>query len=130
MHKAQLKIIGLVTVLIYLVFGLAALIMSGINFQVLHVQWSEGPWTHLAPIELAVTIYLVVTAIVGVLTFTVCSPNKGVIMFVSTYTLITLYIMYIVHCIGCSFFVVFISNRNIRFNWRNNISQSRWFIRL
>lgn len=85
MHKAQLKIIGLVTVLIYLVFGLAALIMSGINFQVLHVQWSEGPWTHLAPIELAVTIYLVVTAIVGILTFTVCSPNKGVISLVSTF---------------------------------------------
>ena len=129
MHKAQLKIIGLVTVLIYLVFGLAALIMSGINFQVLHVQWSEGPWTHLAPIELAVTIYLVVTAIVGILTFTVCSPNKGVISLVSTFTLTYTYI-HIVHCIGCSFFVIFISNRNIRFNWRNNISQSRWFIRL
>ena len=97
MHKAQLKIIGLVTVLIYLVFGLAALIMSGINFQVLHVQWSEGPWTHLAPIELAVTIYLVVTAIVGVLTFTVCSPNKGVIMFVSTYTYIHIHILIHLH---------------------------------
>lgn len=83
MHKAQLKIIGLVTVLIYLFFGLAALIMSGINYQVLNVQWSEGPWKHLAPIELAVTIYLVVTSILGALTFTVCSPNKAMIITVS-----------------------------------------------
>ena len=85
MHKAQLKSIGLATVLTYLFFGLAALIMSGINFQVLNVQWSEGPWNHLAPIELAVTIYLVVTAFVGILAFTACSAGKGAVMFVSAH---------------------------------------------
>lgn len=82
MSKSTLKFIGMITVLIYLLFGLASLIMSGINFQVINTKWAEGPWKHLAPIQLAVTIYLVFTSLIGLLVFTSCSNAKVVILLV------------------------------------------------
>lgn len=83
MSKSSLKTFGLITVLLYLVLGVAGIIMAGINYQVINVKWAEGPWKHLAPIQLAVTIYLVVTSLIGVAVFTCCSNAKIVIYIVS-----------------------------------------------
>ena len=83
MSKSTLKCMGLITVLLYLALGIAAIIMAGINYQVINVKWSEGPWKHLAPIQLAVTIYLTVTSLIGLSVFTCCSNAKIVISIVS-----------------------------------------------
>ena len=40
MSKSTLKTFGLITVLLYLALGVAAIIiMSGINYQVINVKW-------------------------------------------------------------------------------------------
>ena len=82
MSKSTLKTFGLITVLLYLALGVAAIIMLGINYQVINVKWAEGPWKHLVPIQLAVTIYLVATSLIGVAVFTCCSNAKIVIYIV------------------------------------------------
>ena len=38
MSKSTLKTFGLITVLLYLALGVAAIIMSGINYQVINVK--------------------------------------------------------------------------------------------
>lgn len=85
MSKSSLKSMGLITVGLYLLLGIAAIIMAGINYQVINVKWAEGPWKHLAPIQLAVTIYLTVTSLFGLAVFTCCSNAKCVISIVSFY---------------------------------------------
>lgn len=82
MPKATLKKIGTIIVLLYLLFGVAAVIIAGINYQVINLKWAEGPWKHLAPIQLAVTIYLIVTSLFGLAVFTSCSNAKSVIAIV------------------------------------------------
>lgn len=88
--RSTLKIIGLISVIIFLVFGAAALIMAGISYQVIETDWGVGPWRHLAPINLAVTIYLIFSSIISFLVFTTCSQSKPFIIFVMLIILINI----------------------------------------
>lgn len=81
------KTIGIICVGTFFCFGVAALVMSGVDFQTLHTRWAEGPWTALAPVELACTIYVVVISLIGALVFTVCAHQK---MFVMIYAILLL----------------------------------------
>ena len=81
------KTIGIICVATFFCFGVAALVMSGVDFQTLHTRWAEGPWTDLAPVELACTIYVVVISLIGALVFTVCANQK---MFVIVYAILLL----------------------------------------
>ena len=70
---------GLILSLIYFCFGVAALVLGSINYRTLHATWSESPWKELPPLELSVTIVLIVVSIIGLITFGACYTSKGVI---------------------------------------------------
>lgn len=84
MHKTTLKTIGIITVLIYFIFGLAVLIMNIINFDITNAPWAEGPWKHLAPLQLTVTIYILFPFIIGILIFTSFTSSNLLLTLVST----------------------------------------------
>ena len=71
---------GLILSLLYFCFGVAALVLGSINYRTLHATWSESPWKELAPLELSVTIVLIVVSILGLITFGACYSSKGVII--------------------------------------------------
>ena len=115
MSKSTLKCMGLITVLLYLALGIAAIIMAGINYQVINVKWAEGPWKHLAPIQLAVTIYLTVTSLIGLSVFTCCSNAKIVISIVSFFIILVRRYQFVIP-------TLLLVDWNICFYWRHYLS--------
>ena len=77
------KIIGIVSISIALLVSIGAIIVSGIDFQVLNVHWNNSPWRHLGLLQLVSTIYAAVISICGILIYTVLSNNKRLIIVVN-----------------------------------------------
>ena len=112
MNKTTLKTIGTITVLIYFIFGLAALIMHIINFDITNVPWAFGPWKYVAPLQLIVTIYILFPFIIGILIFTSFTSNNLLLTLVST----SHTYKQIVYNYNSNFIFIFLINRHIRFN--------------
>ena len=112
MHITNLKTIGIVTVLIYFIFGLAALIMHIINFDITNAPWAEGPWKYLAPLQLIVTIYILFPFIIGILIFKSFTSSNLLLILVST----SYIYKQVVLNYNNSFLFIFFINRHIRFN--------------
>ena len=79
------KLLGLITIIISLILSLAAITISGIDFQVLNVKWNQSPWRHLALLQLTSTIYAAVTSIIGIIIFLLFENNKILIPIVILY---------------------------------------------
>ena len=77
------KIIGIVSISIALLLSIGAIIVSGIDFQVLNVHWNDSPWRHLGLLQLVSTIYAACISIFGILIYTVLSNKKGLILTVN-----------------------------------------------
>ena len=77
------KIIGIVSISIALLLSIGAIIVSGIDFQVLNVHWNNSPRRHLGLLQLVSTIYAAVISICGILIYTVLSNNKRLIIVVN-----------------------------------------------
>ena len=77
------KISGLVTILIALILSIGAIIVAGIDFQVLNVNWNNSPWRHIGILQLTSSIYTLVVSILGILVFTCCSSQKPYLLIVS-----------------------------------------------
>jgi hypothetical protein len=77
------KISGLVTILIALILSIGAIIVSGIDFQVLNVNWNNSPWRHLGVLQLVSTIYAAVISIFGIIIFTALSDKKLLVIIVN-----------------------------------------------
>ena len=77
------KISGLVTILIALILSIGAIIVSGIDFQVLNVNWNNSPWRHLGLLQLVSTIYAAVISIFGIFIYTVLSDKKPLLITVN-----------------------------------------------
>ena len=77
------KISGLVTILIALILSIGAIIVSGIDFQVLNVNWNNSPWRHLGLLQLVSTIYAAVISIFGIIIFTALSDKKLLVIIVN-----------------------------------------------
>ena len=76
------KISGLVTILIALILSIGAIIVSGIDFQVLNVNWNNSPWRHLGVLQLVSTIFATVVSLIGILINMICSKEKSIPGFV------------------------------------------------
>lgn len=83
----QIYFPGLISVIAFFLFGVVCLIIGGINYSTLYTKWADGPWKALAPIELAVTIYLIVIAFIGAGVFTVARKEK---MFITVFLILLL----------------------------------------
>lgn len=79
----KVNFIGLVSVSVYFFFGFGALTMSGITFTTMYTDWAEIPIKHLGPINLAVTIYLIICSCFGFAVFSACSRTKWFIILVN-----------------------------------------------
>jgi hypothetical protein len=77
------KISGLVTILIALILSIGSIIVSGIDFQVLNVNWNNSPWRHLGVLQLVSTIYAAVISIFGIIIFTALSDKKLLVIIVN-----------------------------------------------
>ena len=77
------KISGLVTILIALILSIGSIIVSGIDFQVLNVNWNNSPWRHLGVLQLVSTIYPAVISIFGIIIFTALSDKKLLVIIVN-----------------------------------------------
>ena len=77
------KISGLVTILIALILSIGSIIVSGIDFQVLNVNWNNSPWRHLGLLQLVSTIYAAVISIFGIIIFTALSDKKLLVIIVN-----------------------------------------------
>ena len=77
------KISGLVTILIALILSIGAIIVSGIDFQLLNVNWNNSPWRHLGVLQLVSTIYAAVISIFGIIIFTALSDKKLLVIIVN-----------------------------------------------
>ena len=77
------KISGLVTILIALILSIGSIIVSGIDFQVLNVNWNNSPWRHLGVLQLVSTIYAAVISIFGIIIFTALSGKKLLVIIVN-----------------------------------------------
>ena len=77
------KISGLVTILIALILSIGAITISGIDFQVLNVNWNNSPWRHLGLLQLVSTIYAAVISIFGIFIYTVLSDKKPLLITVN-----------------------------------------------
>ena len=77
------KIIGIVSISIALLLSIGAIIVSGIDFQVLNVHWNNSPWRHLGLLQLVSTIYAAVISIFGIFIYTVLSDKKPVLITVN-----------------------------------------------
>ena len=84
------KLIGLSTVVIFFIFGVVSLVISGVDFQILHTKWAEGPWTDLAPVSFACTIHVVLSSLIGFGIFTVCYTQKILILVYAIVILLSL----------------------------------------
>ena len=84
MEKFQrIKTIGLIIILISLILSIGAITVSGIDFQVLNVNWNNSPWRHIGILQLTSSIYTLVVSILGILVFTCCSSQKPYLLIVS-----------------------------------------------
>ena len=70
------KLSGIVTTSIALILSIGAITISGIDFQVLNVNWNNSPWRHLGLLQLVSTIYAAVISIFGIIIFTALSDKK------------------------------------------------------
>ncbi len=77
------KLSGIVTTSIALILSIGAITISGIDFQVLNVNWNNSPWRHLGLLQLVSTIYAAVISICGILIYTVLSNKKRLIIVVN-----------------------------------------------
>ena len=77
------KIIGIVSISIALLLSIGAIIVSGIDFQVLNVNWNNSPWRHLGVLQLVSTIYAAVISIFGIIIFTALSDKKLLVIIVN-----------------------------------------------
>ena len=77
------KLSGIVTTSIALILSIGAIIVSGIDFQVLNVHWNNSPWRHLGLLQLVSTIYAAVISIFGIFIYTVLSDKKPVLITVN-----------------------------------------------
>jgi hypothetical protein len=77
------KLSGIVTTSIALILSIGAITISGIDFQVLNVNWNNSPWRHLGLLQLVSTIYAAVISIFGIFIYTVLSDKKPVLITVN-----------------------------------------------
>ena len=83
--KSTLKTIGLVTILIALVLSIGAIVISGIDFEVLNVKWNNSPWRHLGILQLVSTIFAAVVSLIGLFIFILFFEKRQLIGFVNFY---------------------------------------------
>ena len=97
MEKFQrIKTIGLIIILISLILSIGAITVSGIDFQVLNVNWNNSPWRHLGVLQLISTIYTSVVSIIGIIIFTALY-NKNVFIIIVNYNLNYYSILYFLY---------------------------------
>ena len=77
------KLSGIVTTSIALILSIGAITISGIDFQVLNVNWNNSPWRHLGLLQLVSTIYAAVISIFGIIIFTALSDKKLLVIIVN-----------------------------------------------
>ena len=77
------KLSGIVTTSIALILSIGAITISGIDFQVLNVNWNNSPWRHLGLLQLVSTIYAAVISIFGIFIYTILSDKKPVLITVN-----------------------------------------------
>ena len=77
------KLSGIVTTSIALILSIGAITISGIDFQVLNVNWNNSPWRHLGVLQLVSTIYAAVISIFGIIIFTALSDKKLLVIIVN-----------------------------------------------
>jgi hypothetical protein len=77
------KLSGIVTTSIALILSIGAITISGIDFQVLNVNWNNSPWRHLGLLQLVSTIYAAVISIFGIFIYTVLSDKKPLLITVN-----------------------------------------------
>lgn len=77
------KLSGIVTTSIALILSIGAITISGIDFQVLNVNWNNSPWRHLGLLQLVSTIYAAVISIFGIFIYTVLSDKKAFLITVN-----------------------------------------------
>ena len=79
----SLKTIGLTTTIICLIFSLAAIILTILDFNVVNVKWNNSPWRHIGILQLTSTLYTFVVSIIGIQSFTCCSHQRPYLQIVS-----------------------------------------------
>ena len=77
------KLSGIVTTSIALILSIGAITISGIDFQVLNVNWNNSPWRHLGLLQLVSTIYAAVISIFGIFIYTVLYDKKPLLITVN-----------------------------------------------
>lgn len=77
------KTVGFITSLISLIFGIGAISLMAMDYQVLNVKWTNSPWRHLGLLQCISTIYASIVSLFGISVFLVLSHLNSALFIVS-----------------------------------------------
>ncbi len=59
--------LDMISIIIYLIFGIASFILNLIDYTILNASWSKTPWKALAPCQLSCNIFIIFSGLFGIL---------------------------------------------------------------
>jgi hypothetical protein len=82
---ATKKTVGFITSLISLIFGIGAIVLMTMDYQVINVKWTNSPWRHLGFLQCISTIYASIISLFGISVFLVLSHLDSALFIVSLF---------------------------------------------
>ena len=76
--KSSLETLGLIFTIIFTVFIITLIFLTGYDYNETYTRWSDGPFYCIGPLQLSMVVISFVDAVLGILNFSFLKNNSTI----------------------------------------------------